>query len=310
MTGFNPTANTYAGQAAGKYMLAAITGADLIGGGHVFLKDTKSTKYVIPTWANTYDQLIQDSTPTPTSTGDILLGEQTLNLGEYQIYQEFNPQDYADYWYAQSMTDLLIDRGLPVEANSVILFEVMRQHAKFLNKLAFNGDKALSTNMKYIDGFITKASADANVYKIPAPAALTNSNVVSAAFDPCYQALPDALKFDTGVKFFVSYATYSLYEEYQRNQKYKGIDVTSMGVPAYRGHEVVRVADMPDNCVFVAKGNNTMESNMWMGINSIDDQNNLKLSPLQANSDMWFVRGKMKVDVNYVFAPQVILYKY
>lgn len=67
---------------------------------------------------------------------------------------------------------------------------------------------------------------------------------------------------------------------------------------------------MPDNCVFVAKGNNTMESNMWMGINSIDDQNNLKLSPLQANSDMWFVRGKMKVDVNYVFAPQVILYKY
>ncbi|MEX5523501.1 hypothetical protein, partial [Bacillus cereus] len=78
--------------------------------------------------------------------------------------------------------------------------------------------------------------------------------------------------------------TYSLYEEYQRNQTYKGIDVTSMGVPAYRGHEVVRVADMPDNCVFVAKGNNTMESNMWMGINSIDDQNNLKLSPLQANS--------------------------
>ncbi|MEG7807579.1 hypothetical protein U2100_15250, partial [Listeria monocytogenes] len=91
----------------------------------------------------------------------------------------------------------------------------------------------------YIDGFITKASADANVYKIPAPAALTNSNVVSAAFDPCYQALPDALKFDTGVTFFVSYATYSLYEEYQRNQTYKGIDVTSMGVPAYRGHEVV-----------------------------------------------------------------------
>ena len=308
--GFNPTTNTYAGQAAGKYMLAAITGADLIGGGHVYLKDTKSNKFVMPTWQNAYDQLIQDSTPTPTSTGTITLDERPLSLGEYQIYQEFNPQDYADYWFAESMSQMLLDRGLPVEANSVILFEIMRQHAKFLNKLAFNGDKSLTTTMKYIDGFITKAVADSNVYKIPSPVALTNSNIVSAAFDPCYQNLPDACKFDPEVKFFVSYATYSLYEEYQRNQTYKGIDVTLMGVPMYRGHQVVKIADMPDNCVWVCKGTTDMESNMWMGVNSTDDQNNLKLAPLQANSDLWFVKGKMKVDVQYVFGAQAVLYKY
>ena len=67
---------------------------------------------------------------------------------------------------------------------------------------------------------------------------------------------------------------------------------------------------MPDNCVFVAKGTASMDSNIWLGLNSASDENNLKLAPLQNNSDLWFVRGKMKVDVNYVFGTEVVLYNY
>jgi hypothetical protein len=309
-TGFNLVGNTYAGQAAGQFLLAAITEADLVNSGSVYIKETLSNKYTIPTWANTFDQFIQDDSAIPVDSGVITIGEQHLNLGAYQIYQPFNPQDFADQWFAPHMPELLIDRGLPVEANSVVLLEIMRQHAKFLNKLMMNGDQTLATNMKYIDGFITKAVADTGVVKVPSPVPLTNSNIVSVALDPLYALLPDALKFDPLVKFFGSYSTYSLYEEYQRAQVAKGIDITQMGKDEYRGHKFVKVADMPDNCIFVAKGTATMDSNMWLGLNSASDENNLKIAPLQANSDLWFVRGKMKVDVNYVFAPQVLLYKY
>lgn len=309
-SGFNLFANTYAGQAAGKYMLAAITGADTLNGGHVFLKDTKSNKYTIPTWQNSFDQFIQDDAPTPVSTGLINLDERHLDLQPYQLYQEFDPQEFADMWFAESLPQLLVDRGLPPEANSVVLFEILRQHAKYLNKLIWNGDQTLTTNMKYINGFVTKAIGDSNVAKVPSPVALTNSNIVSVALDPLYHLLPDALKFDPEVKFFMSYNSYSMYEEYQRAQVAKGIDITKMGLPEYRGHDTVRIADFPDNTIFVAKGIADMDSNLWLGVNASSDINNLKLAPLQANSDLWFVKGKMHVDVNYVFPLQICLYKF
>lgn len=311
MAGFNFSPNTYAGQAAGQFMLAAITGADMINGGNLYIKETKSNKYVLPTWQHTYDQFVQDPAATPTpGAGTINVGERYLNLGEYLIYQEFNPQDYADHWFAKDMPELLLDRGLPVEANSVILYEIFRQNAKYLNKLINNGDTTLTSNMKYIDGLITKMAADSAVTKIGSPVALTNSNIVSAALDPLYSALPDALKFNPDVKFYMGYTDFAKFEEYQRNQTYKGIDVTRMGVPEYRGHKIEKIADLPENSIYVAKGLPTMESNLWMGVNSTSDENNIKLAPLQANSDLWFVKAKIKVDVNYVFPAEVVLYKY
>ena len=310
MAGFNITPNTYAGQAAGQFMLASVTNADMIGGANVYIKETKSNKYVMPTWQHLSDEFVQDPAATPSTSGVITLGERYLNLGEYMIYQTFNPQDYADHWYAKDMPDLLLDRGLPVEANSVILYEIFRQNAKYLNKLIVNGDTTLSNKMKYINGFITKMAADAGVYKIPSTVALTSSNIVSAALDPLYQNLTDALKFDTNVKFYMGYADFVKFEAFQQTQTYKGIDITMMGVPRYRGHEVVKVADQAENTIYVAKGLATMDSNLWMGVNSVSDENNIKIAPLQANSDLWFVKGKIKVDVNYMFPGELALYKF
>lgn len=310
MSGFNFSPNTYAGQAAGQFLLAAVTNADMIGGGNVRIIETKSNKYVLPTWQNLADEFVQDPTPDPVSSGTILNGERYLNLGEYLVYQEFNPQQYADHWYAKSMPELLIDRGLPVEANSVILYEIMRQNAKFLNKLIINGNTSLLTNMKYIDGLVTKMSADTAVYKPSGATTLSNTNVATE-FDKGYAMLIDALKYDMDVKYYCSYHTFDLYTEYQRNvgtQPYKGIDVTDMGVRRFRGHEVVPVADFPDNTYFITKGLTSMDSNLVMGVNSISDENNLKIGPKNATSDLWFVKGKLKVDVNYIFPTQVVYY--
>lgn len=305
---FNFSPNTYAGQAAGQFLLAAVTSADMIGGGNVRIVETKSNQYVLPTWQNLSDEFVQDPTPTPVDSGDISVGERYLTLGEYLIYQKFNPQQFADHWYAKDMPDMLMDRGLPVEANSVIIYEIMRQNAKYLNKLIINGNTSLSTNMKYINGFVTKMSADASVLKVSSPTTLTNTNI-GGEFDKGYALLIDAMKYDFDVKLYCSYHTFDLYTEYQRTtQTYKGVDVTEMGVKRYRGHNLQPVADFPDNTFFFGKGLTSMDSNLVMGVNSTSDENNLKIAPLQANSDLWFVKGKMKVDVNYVFPGQIVYY--
>lgn len=318
-SGFNITPNTYTGQAAGQFMLAALTAADLINSGALYIKETKSNKYVIPTWGHDYKQFVQDPKATPVGgAGVITNSERYLELGEYLIYQEFNPQIYADHWFAKDMPELLIGRGLPVEANSVILYEVMRQHAAYLNMLLNNGNKAGTTVLnadgqdigKYIDGLVTKMSADANVIKVSSPVAFTNVNI-AGEFDRGFQKIKPALRYDKKMRYFCSYLTYDLYTEYQRNaatQPYKGIDVTEAGVLKYRGHEIVPVADFPENTYYIGKALPTMESNFWMGVNSTSDENNLQIERLQANSDMWFIKGKMKVDVNYVFPDEIVYY--
>ncbi len=306
--GFVFSPNTYAGQAAGQFMLAAITGADMVGGGNIRIQETKSDKWVMPTWQNTYDQFVQDPTAEPVTSGEIDLGERYLNLGEYLVFQKFNPQQFSGHWYAKDMPELLVDRGLPVEANSVIIYEIMRQNAKYLNKLIINGNTSLSTNMKYIDGLVTKMSADSSVLKVASPTTLSNSNI-AGEFDKGYAKLPDALKYDFDVKVFCSYHTFDLYTEYQRTtQTYKGIDVTEIGVRKFRGHNLVPVADFPDDTFFFAKGMPSMDSNLVMGVNSSSDQNNIKIGPVNATSDLWFVKAKIKVDVNYIFPQEIVYY--
>jgi hypothetical protein len=271
---------------------------------------------VIPTWKHDYTQFVQNPKATPTSgLGVISNGERYLNLGEYLIYQEFNPNIYADHWFAKDMPELLINRGLPVQANSVVLYEVMRQHATYLNLLLNKGNLAGTTILnvngedigKYIDGFVTKMSADADVAKVASPTTLSNSNIATE-FDKGFQKIKASLRYNPQMRYFCSYLTYDYYTEYQRNQTYKGIDVTETGVLKFRGHEVVPIADFPEDTFYIAKALPTMESNLWMGVNSTDDQNNLQIDKVANNSDLWFVKGKMKVDVNYVFPEEIVYY--
>lgn len=318
-SGFTLSPNTYAGQAAGQFMLASLTAADMLNNSAVYVKETLSNKFVIPTWKHDYTQFVQDPKETPTTgNGKISNGERYLNLGEYLIYQEFNPNIYADHWFAKGMPELLINRGLPVEANSVVLYEVMRQHATYLNLLINKGNTAgtsiLNVNGedigKYIDGFITKMSADTDVAKVVSPTTLTNVNI-AGELDKGHAKMVDALKYDPKMRYFCSYLTYDLYTEYQRNvgtQPNKGIDVTQEGVRKFRGKELVPIADFPNDTFYIAKALPTMESNLWLGVNSKDDQNNLQIDKVSAASDKWFVKGKMKVDVNYVFPEEIVYY--
>lgn len=315
-SGFTLSPNTYAGQAAGQFMLASLTAADMLNNSAVYVKETLSNKFTIPTWKHDYTQFVQNPKATPTpGNGVITNSERYLNLGEYLIYQEFNPNIYADHWFAKDMPELLINRGLPVQANSVVLYEIMRQHATYLNLLINNGNSAGSTYLnvngedigKYIDGFVTKMSADSEVAKVASPTTLSNSNI-AGEFDKGFQKIKAALRYNPQMRYFCSYLTYDYYTEYQRNQTYKGIDVTETGVLKYRGHEVVPVADFPENTFYIAKALPTMESNLWMGVNSTDDQNNLQIDKVANNSDFWFVKGKMKVDVNYVFPDEIVYY--
>lgn len=305
--GFVISDTTYAGEVASQFIVKAITGADTVSGGHVYVKDGIKKKYTIPRWDANYEDLIQDRKATPTSKGSFDVDGKVLTPEDYMIYVEFNPRDFEDHWYATQLNPALIDRSLPHSVESVVVQGVLARHAKYFNKAIWNNDTSLSTIYKYWNGFIKNAQNDATVIDVPTPTTLSSSNIV-AELKEGYDLIPDALKYDMSMKIFMNYKTFNMYDEAQKNQTYKGDDFTSKGKDTFYGLKVVKIADLPDDFYMIAKGMSTPESNLWVGINSFSDEG-LKIAPLQANSELWFLKMNMKADVQIGWGAEVILYK-
>lgn len=304
--GFVITDTTYAGEAASQFIVKALTGADTINGGNVYVKDGIKKKFTIPRFDVDYEDIIQDRAATPTSKGEFDVDGQVLDPADYMIYTEFNPRDYEDHWFATQLNETLIDRALPYTVESVLVQEVLKRHAKYFNKQIWNGDTTLTSIYKYFDGFLKKAKNAADTVVVSSPTTLTVSNI-QGEFLRGYQLIEDALRYDPDMKFYCSYATWDLYDQSQVNQTYKGIDTTKAGVPMFKGRKVEKIADFPDNTFFIAKGKPTMESNLWVGLNSIADEG-LQLARLQANSEKYFIKMLMKADVQIGWNNETVYY--
>lgn len=296
----------YAGEAASSFIVKAITGAQMIQGGHVYVKDGIKYKFTIPTWDANYEDLIQDRQATPVSKGSMNVGSAVLEPQDWMLYMEFNPREFESHWFATQMNPMLLDAALPATVESVVIQGVMARHEKYFNKLMLIGDKTRTDIYKYFNGFIKTAVLNADVLDCGSPTTLTSSNIVTE-LEKGYALIPQALKYNPGLKYYVSYATYDLYTTYQISQTYKGIDATMEGVRTYKGVPIVPIADFPDNTYLIAKGSPDMSSNMWLGVNTMDDAT-VKLDKVSNSSDLWFVKCIFKADVNFGFGSEVVLY--
>ncbi len=306
---------TYAGEAASQFIVKSVVGNELVAGGHAYVKDGIKKKFTIPRL--TVRDIIQDSKPTPVSPtdakGDSKVDARTLEPMEYMVYDEFNPRDYEDHWFASQLNETLIDRRLPVTIESVIIQEYLKVHNQYLGQAVLQSNKAAAAGsfqalnkLTYFDGLITRARLDVAVPKVPSPVALTEANV-AAAFKGTLAAVNKNVLYDPALKFFVSYATAQLWENAQQNAGFKGIDNTQAGLMRFGGRTVVPLYGMPDNTILLAKGSADLKSNLWIGMNSVDDAS-LTFQRLQNNSELYFIKMLMKVDTNYGFSEELALY--
>ena len=174
---------TYAGEAASSFIVKAVVGNEIVQGGHVYVKDGIKKSYTIPRIVAT--DVVQDRVATPVSNvGSLTVDAKTLIPRDYMVYQEFNPRDYEDHWFATRLNKTLIDRALPATVESVMIQEVMKRHNKWLGKAIIQGDRTLTTNLKYFDGLLTRAKASGSgVNKVGSPVvSATPSSRRSPAF--------------------------------------------------------------------------------------------------------------------------------
>jgi hypothetical protein len=323
---------TYAGEAASYMITRAVVGADTIEKGCINVQDGIKKKFTIPRVE--VSNMFQKRKATPTSQGVHTVDAVSITPEDIMLYTEFNPRDYEAHWFATQLNDKLIDAQLPQTAEAFTMMQVMkRSHEFFENHIwrgrkeydtegsavdpTSKGDLAGASSYYFFDGIIKKALDNASSVKVSSPLTLVAGTAsggeenIGAALYRAYNLVPNALKFKYGVgglKVLMSYGTKLVYEQFLTvTNTFKNNDTTEKGIDRYLGYDIVPLAGMPANTFIFCIAKPDIDSNLWLGVNSMED-NQLQLQRLQNNSELFFIKGLFKMDTQIGFADQLVIY--
>ena len=327
---------SWSGPAASYMITRAVVGADTIEKKCIYVEDGIRKQKTIPRIE--VSDFMQKRAATPISQNKIDIDEHVLTPKDLMMYYEFNPRDYEAHFYAEMLQPKLLGRELPVTAENFMMMQTMKRLNEFFENAIWRsrvdydpaganvnpttkGDTASAASYFYFDGLIKKLldGATAPTFPtivVPTPAvlvagtALAGQENIGDALLRAYRLVPQALLFKygmQGLKFHVSYGTQQIYEEFLTTQPFKNNDTTERGINRYKGYEISALAGVPANTIVVCISKPDIDSNLWLGINSTED-NQLQLQRVQNNSELFFVKGLFKMDTQIGFLDQVVLY--
>lgn len=332
------TDQSYAGTVASTMITRAVIGPDTVQKGCVYIQDGIKKSHTIPRIEVT--GFMQKRQPTPITKGTITVDGRVLTPLDMMLYMEFNPRDYESHWFAEQLSPTLLARDLPQTPEAFMVMQTMArlgeyfENAYWRSRTAYDlsgtatdptskGAAAGDAQYFYFDGLLKKLLDAATVppvgqrtILVGTPATLVSGTAgggeenIIAALKRCLDLVPDALLFkygSSGLRFLVNYKTQKVYEEALALSTYKNQDNTEKGINRYKGYDVVPLAGLTDDTIVVCYAQPTLQGNLWVGVNSVDD-NTLQMAKLQANSELYFLKGLFKMDTQVGFPEQIVLY--
>ena len=320
---------TWSGPAASYMITRAVIGADTLEKGAAMFIDGIRKKKTIPRIE--VSGFMQQKQPDPVSQGQVTVDGRVLDPQDSMLYFEFNPRDFEQHFYAENLSDELLYRTVPDPANAFLVLQTMKRLNEFFENLIHRGriqynpnpggagvdpttkgEVANASAFYFMDGFIKKlldAASGANpTIVIANPVALTPANIRDK-MSLMISALPLALigKFGKGgVKFAMSYYDFVQYSEALRTDAFKNLNSYEKAPEEYRGYDIECLGGLPPGTMYLAIQKPDIDSNTWVGCNSLDDK--IMMKQKQANSEYWFIKGLFKTDTQIGFPDQFVLY--
>lgn len=279
------------------------------------------------------------------SVGTYSISERYLEPKDFMIYLEFNPRDYEQYWRPFQPEGPLVFRELDPRVQAKMLKLLIEGKNEYVGSAIWcsakdaatvispSGLTAIGGNhtygpMKYWDGAVKrilfnakcaavpeesrtdaqKKEVASGVVKVVGTTALTTGEGVEAALAAIWKVTPAKLRNDQNMRFIVGYDVWTLYDEYLSAKTYKYTDNTRENVLMYKGKKIVPVVGVPEQTILFGKFSTGMDSNLWMGVDYSQDYEAVQVERLQANSELYFFKANMKMDVNIVKPGEVMIW--
>ena len=292
-------------------------------------------------------KIIQDRKPTPdSSVGEYSFTERYLAPKDFMIYLEFNPREFERYYKAFQPVDNLVFRKLDPYVQAKMLRLLMEgkeayidqaiwcsatatQKAKIANSDGIEGTSIIGSEneygqMKYWDGAIARMLMNANAEEdsedkksgdimLAGNGSFANGEAVETELYNMYHKLPPKIRAISGLKILMDYNTWDMYDQYLTAKEHKYVDNTQINARTFKGKQIIPMVAFPDNTIIIGKFSSGRDSNLWMSVDMADDINVIQCDKLQNNSELYFFKALMKIDVNIVKPSEIIAhlpYKY
>lgn len=308
--------------------------------GLIHIKAGIQKKYTLP--ALQLGSIIQDRKATPVSPtdskGDYQFTERYLEPNDFMIYLEFNPRDFEKYYKFAQPNGNLVFRQLSPEVQATMIRLLLEKKTEYINNAIWNSatptEKAKvkdadgeSTKIigvddaagpqKYFNGAIVRmlinaaAGSDTEEAKggqiIKAGSGvLATGEAVEKELYAMWKVTPPKVRKKAGLVILMDYASWDKYDEYVSSKEYKYTDNRQENQHMFRGKRIIPMTALPENTIIIGCFTSGVDSNLWMGIDYANDEDVLQVEKLQANSELYFFKMLIKMDVNIVKPGEIV----
>ena len=335
---FNQGQQDYQGEVLNDILTYAVEENETYKEGLIHIKPGIQKRYALPLMQ--IGKIIQDRKPTPdTSVGEVNMTQRTLEPNDFMVYTEFNPRDWEEYYKPFQPTNNLVFRKLDPRVQTLILRQVLARKDEYINQAIWCsakpdvkarisstdvgisekiiGGENRAGEMKYFNGAIARlllngsASAESEDAKggkfiSAGTGSFENGEQVEAELYNMYHALPPHIRKSRNLKFVLDFSTWDKYDQFLSGKVYKYTDNRAENVRLFRGIPVIPMAALPDNTMLLSIFTSGPDSNLWCGVDYANDENVLVVDRLQANSELFFMKMLLKMDVNIVRPGEIV----
>lgn len=316
---------SYSGTYSSYMILQATYGMDTVEKGLVHMVSNIKKLHTITRLDYTNPLNPNEATPTTDNSNPFTIDGRQIIPQSVMVYEEFNPRSLETDQYAEQLADIILDRKLPQTIESQIMQLVLNrsfeqyENGLWMGATAYQGKVPKGDpryQLQFFNGYMQRMVNDAliNLSSI-SPVTITTTNVTSVMDDLITQATSKRRALITNkktfvwMKFLMSPVTAQIYMQYLRNgATFKGNPFDVGYLAPWGGYMVESCAGMPDNTIlFLRALDDAMEGNLQAGVNSLQDWN-LRIARTVNASELFFVQGRFKWDVNYGWPQEIFMY--
>lgn len=331
---FNAGQTNYTGEVLEDLLTLTAQDNETYKEGLVHIKSGIQKKYALPSVR--LGKIIQDHKATPTSSeGEYKFAERYLEPEDFMVYLEFNPRDFEQYYRPFQPKGNLVFRELDPKVQSTMIRLLMERKTEYINHaiwcsaIAEQKAKVSSSDgtvaagsteiggedeagpMKYFNGAIMRmlmnaaaeeSSEDAKCgqIKIAGTGTFTDGAAVEKELYAMWKATEPKIRKKSGLVILMDYKSWDAYNQYLSDKTMKYNDNRTENEHRFQGKRIIPMVALPDDTIIMGCFTTGVDSNLWMGIDYANDEEVLQVDKLQNNSEMYFFKMLLKMDVNIV----------
>lgn len=306
--------------------------------GLIHIKAGIQKKYTLPSIQ--LGSIIQDHQATPTSSqGQYNFAERYLEPEDFMVYIEFNPRDFEQYYKFAQPNGNLVFRTLDPKVQATMIRLLLERKMEYINHAiwcaakdkskykgtatsAVAGDSEIGANdaagaMKYFDGAIARmlqnivasaSSEDAKTGKVitAGTGQFADGEAVEKELYAMWKVCPPEVRKKSGLVWLMDYASWDKYDEYLSSKQVKYTDNRQENQHMFRGKRIIPMTALPEDTIILGTFTTGQDSNLWMGVDYANDEDVLQVDKLQNNSELYFFKMLIKMDVNIVRPSEIV----